>query len=137
MAFNNAPVFRAGGPIAPMRFVAIDATADHQVVQAGVGGKPIGISQVGMKRTPGLAGSDTNIAAEAGDPIQVYTLGDDVPLTCGAAVVRGNMLKPDADGKGIPTAVAADNAGAVALESTSGTGVDVVIRVQILSRTAG
>jgi hypothetical protein len=135
MAFNNAPVFRAGGTIAPMRFVAIDATADHQVVQAGATGKPIGISQVGMKRTPGLAGSDTNIAAEAGDAIAVFTLGDDVPLVAGAAVVRGNMLKPDADGKGIPTAVAADNAGAVALESAGA--ADVIIRVQILSRTAG
>ena len=122
MPKNNTPVFRANGNIGPSLFVKIDTTADHMLLQAGSGDQPIGISQVGMKRTPGLAGSDTTIAAAQGDVCQI---------TAGAAVTRGDLLKADASGRGI-TAGSGDLCGAVALESASGVGV--LIECQIIHR---
>lgn len=125
--FNNQPVFKANGTIAPSVFVKIDTSADGYVIQATDGSSShgdvaIGISQPGMKRPPGVAGSDTTIAAEAADPILVYSLGDVCLLTFGGTVTRGDYLKSDANGKGITASTTADNVGAIALQSgTSGT----------------
>lgn len=132
MSFNNAPGFKAGGTIAPSRFCKIDNTQDGAVVQAVAGDYAPYVSQEGMKRTPGLAGSDNTIAAEANDVLRVYSPGDVCPLTIGAAVTRGDPLKSDASGRGITAAVAADNAMAIALQSGGAAGA--VILVQLMYR---
>ena len=130
--FNNELSFKAGGTIAPASFVKFDTSADEQVVAAGAGDPVIGVSQEGMKRAPGLPGSDTAIAAESGDTVHVYGWGNDCLLTLGGTVTRGDYLKSDASGFGV-TASSGDETGAIALQSgTSG----VKIRVVAVSRKA-
>jgi hypothetical protein len=133
MPFNNEISYRANGTIAPCRFVVIDTTADERVIQASAATTElVGISQEGQKRTPGLAGSDTTIAAEAGDSLRVHGLGNDCLLTLGGTVTRGDLLTSDANGQGI-TASAGNFVGAIALQSgTSG----VKIRVQVVQMKA-
>lgn len=111
MSFMN---LLAGGTIYPSRFVAI-LTTDSP---AGSGGFkavqaddstytiPAGISQVGTDFFPT---SDTdhyagnNYAAVSGENLQVFGQGEqDVLLELGATVTPGQLLKPDADGKGTP-----------------------------------
>jgi len=130
--FNNQPQFKANGTIAPSRLIKIDTTGDGLALQAGAGDKCLGISQSGMKRAPGLPGSDTAIAAEAGDPVQVYALGDVAMLTLGGTVARGDYLKSDATGRGV-TASSGDEVGAVALQSGT---VGTLSLVQVLNRKA-
>ena len=136
MSFNNAPSYIAKGTIAPCSFVKVYTTAgvanDNAVVQAGAGDKCVGISQQGMKRMPGLPGSDTTIAAESGDTLRVYGLGDDCLLQLGGTVTRGDFLKSDASGYGV-TGSSGDECGAEALEA----GISGVrIRVLIVNRKA-
>lgn len=133
MPFNNQINYTAGGTIAPCRFIKGDTSADEQVLQGSAGSACLGITQEGMKGTPGLAGSDTTIAAIAGDQIRAFGLGDNCLLECGAAVTRYDLLKSDSTGRGI-TASATDECGAVALQSGAGAGSK--IRVQILNRKA-
>lgn len=124
---NEKPCFFANGTIAPCRFVKQDTTADDAVLQAGAGDEPVGISQEGMKRAPGLAGSDAAVAAESGDSLQLFGFGDMPLLEYGGTVTRGDWLKPDANGKGV-TASANDIAGAKALKSgVLGTKAPVIV----------
>ncbi len=136
MPFNSAPSFVAGGTISPAVFVKIDTTAgaasDHTVIQATAGSKIHGISQEGMKRAPGLPGSDTTIAAEVGNTLRVYGLGDECLLTLGGTITHGDYLKSDGSGFGV-VASSTDEIGAVALESGAS---GVKIRVQIVNRKA-
>jgi hypothetical protein len=126
----NGPKFRANGTIAPAVFVKIDVTADNMVVQATAGSKISGVSQEGMRRTPGLPGSDNTIAAVAGDEIDVFAPGEVCMLTAGAAVVRGDYLKSDANGLAVPTTTGGTAFyGAEALESASGINVKFQARV--------
>lgn len=129
--FNNAPAMIAGGTIGPSRFCTPSAAADHTVLQSTAGAPSPFISQVGMKRPPGLPGSDNAIAAEAGDQIQLFALGDVCALTAGAAVTRGAFLKSDATGRGIAGA-AGEETWALALESATAAGV--LILVQLMHR---
>lgn len=133
---NNAPMLKAGGTIAPTSFVKISAVADRTVLQAAANTTvTIGISQVGMKRMPGLAGSDTTIAAEAGDQIEICSLGDVCLLTIGAGgCTAGDMLTPGASGAGITSAVGAGNqVGAIALETVA---ANAQALVQIINRVS-
>lgn len=127
--FNNQTPFKANGTIAPSVFVKIDTSGDHLVIQATAGSRTIGISQQGMKRAPGLTGSDTTIAAQAGDALMVFTWGDDAPITCGGTVTAGDLLKSDANGKGVTSSADGDWVAAEALESgTSGAIIRCLIR---------
>lgn len=136
MAWNQGPKFIAGGTIAPARFVMVSTAADNTALQATANAKLIGVSQEGMKRTPGLAGSDDTIAAEANDEIDVFGEGDVAMLTTGAAVVRGDWLQADAAGKAIAAAgVGAHFVGAVALESAGAADVKIQVQVLILAQT--
>lgn len=126
---NNAPSLIAGGTIAPSRFVTHSASADNTVTQSVAASPSPFVSQVGSKRVPGLAGSDAAIAAETGDALQVFALGDVAPIEIGAAVVRGAFLKSDANGRAI-TAVATDEAWALALQS--GGALGAIIMAQLM-----
>jgi hypothetical protein len=130
---NNAGQFRANGTIGPSKYITPDTTADNMVLQATAGQAPIGISQIGMKRAPGLPGSDVTIAAQVGDVVMVYALGDVTELVLGTGgCTRGDFLKSDANGAGVTaTVVGTDEVGARALQS--GTAGQLVL-VQILSR---
>ncbi len=143
MPLNN-PAFRAGGTINASRFVVIDGStatgADFVITQAVAASAPIGISQDGSKRVPGvnsLTASDALIAAEAGDAIQVYGVGDICNLQVGTAadLTAGAFLAPDANGAAI-AAASTKYIGAVALEGASKSvsgGVTNLVRVQVMA----
>lgn len=143
MPLNN-PAFRAGGTINASRFVVIDGSTatgtDFVITQAVAASAPIGISQDGSKRVPGvnsLTAADALIAAEAGDAIQVYGVGDVCNLQVGTAadLTAGTFLAPDANGAAI-AAASTKYIGAVALEAASKSvsgGVTNLVRVQVMA----
>lgn len=130
MGFNMGVPLQANGTIAPSRFVKLDTTGDNLAIQATAGSEIIGISKVDQKRTPGLAGSDTVVAADVGDACHIYTLGDYCMLQYGGTVTAGDLLKSDANGRGV-TASGTDICGARAVESGVNLGF---YNVQIVER---
>jgi hypothetical protein len=133
---NDAPNFVAGGTIAPCRFVSMSATgatpADHTVFQATAGAGTEGdlvdgISQEGTRRF------DSADAAIAGDQLKVYGPGDVCLLELGSGgCTAGQLLKPDANGKGIAATTDQDRVGARALQSgAAGTKVRVQVQPQV------
>jgi hypothetical protein len=86
-----------------------------------------------MKRAPGLPGSDTTIAAEANDPLQIFSLGDVCLLTAGSGGwTAGDYLKSDSSGRGITASSTGDLVGAIALQAASGTGVQALVQVAFI-----
>ena len=83
--------FKAGAAVAKHKIVKPGA-ADDRVVQAADAGDKI----IGVTDRP---------AAAAGDPVDVAVIGE-VPVECGAAVTRGDLLTSDANGKAVPTTTA-------------------------------
>lgn len=98
-----APNLVAAGNIYPSRFVKSYASGDNAVVQAGANEAICGISNEAGRSAP-IPEVSTNYAAISGDALQVYGLGDTCLLELGDTVTRGNLLKGDADGKGVPIA---------------------------------
>lgn len=93
------PSFKAGGTIPPCRCVKQDTTtADSVVLAEDATVAVIGVSQEGMKNPPGVVGSDTAVAAESGDQIQVITFGVAL-VECGGTITRGDQLEPTTGGK--------------------------------------
>jgi hypothetical protein len=126
---NNMIPLRANGTIAPSVFVMIDTTADGMVIQATLNARTIGISQSGMKRAPGLPGSDNTIAAQAGDSIQLFGLGDVCMLQSSAVIVRGATLKSDANGLGLTTVTDTEKVGAIAFQSCGAANVFIMVQI--------
>jgi hypothetical protein len=136
MAWNQGPKFRAGGTISPAVFVKMSTTADNTVLEGTANARTIGVSQEGMKRAPGLPGSDDTIAAESGDEIDVFGLGDVCLIEAGAAVVRGDECESNAAGQAIAAAgVGQHLIGGIALESASGINVKFHILVLHYQKT--
>jgi len=130
----NAPAFIANGTIRPSRFVKIDATKDHAVLEAAAQtDRIIGIAQPGTQDAPGVVGSGTEAAA-AGEQLLVYGEADVCLLEAGAAIVRGDVLKSDAQGRGTPV-LFSETAniffGARALESAAAAGEKIRVVVSL------
>lgn len=130
-----SPNFQANGTISICRFVKVDASyAGNRVIQTtATTDVPIGISQQGSKLAP-LPGAASTAADTAGDPIQVYGIGEICLLQSTAAGwTAGDLLTSDASGQGV-SAVASGGTGfffgAIALETISGAALG---RVQVLS----
>jgi hypothetical protein len=125
------PAWRAGGTIAPSTAVKIDVTADNQVVQAGAGDKCIGISQEGQKGAPGLIGSDTTIAAQAGDSIQVIGPCRVALAQLSGTVTRGDRLASDGSGNLVTfdpaTATSPEYVGYALQSGVSGNLIDILV----------
>lgn len=122
---NQAPSLRAGGNIATASFVKISAAAENTCLQAGDNERVIGASQMGTKYPQGLAGLSNTYAAETGDEIQIFGLGDICRVRAGSGGYgSGNMLKSDASGDAVPVA-------------TTGTTVQWVAAVAIEDAEAG
>ncbi len=124
------PAFRSGGTISPCRAVKIDVSADRQVVQATASSKCIGIAQEGQKGAPGLPGSDSAIAALAGDQLQVIGPGRVALAELGSAVTSGDDLEADGNGRLVPaTTTGVHNIVARALEAGAATGMRINVFV--------
>jgi len=115
---NQAPLLEAGGDIGVSVFVKLSTSAGHTALAAGANEQVIGISQVGPKEPPGLEGASA-LAAEAGDPIQIFGLGDICLLKAGSGGwTAGDNLKAGTAGVGVvaaSTGTTVQNIGAVAL----------------------
>jgi hypothetical protein len=120
------PSYTAGGDITPSRFVNISGT--NQVNQAdAVSDKLVGVAQEWSKNAP-IPGA-SSLAAESGDPVMVYGLGEMCLLTAtSSGWTAGDRLTSNATGKGV-TASGTDQYGAVALSTVTGEGLG---RVQIV-----
>lgn len=102
MAITAGIGFRASGTIAPRRAVAIYAGGFKQVTQATANQQCFGVAQEGQLGTPGLAGSDTTVAANDGQPLEVVPPGSVAAAEAGAAVTAGQRVKADANGRLVP-----------------------------------
>lgn len=131
---NQAPLLRAGGNIATHSFVKLSTSANSTALQAGDNEFVIGIAQVGPKEPPGLSGASTN-AAESGDNVQIFGLGDICLLRAGSGGwTAGDLLKSDSNGDGVTaatTGTTVQNVGAVALETVSA-GELGLVQIQII-----
>lgn len=122
----SLPPMVAGGNIAPMRFVKPSTLADNKCLQCGAGEMPIGISQRGTRNTP-YSSLDDGYAAIAGESLQIYGPTELAMLELGGTVAAGDLLKSDADGKGV-TAGAGTMYGARASQAgTSGKLIEVYV----------
>lgn len=103
------PVFpafpmKATGTIAPCTAVQLDTATDFGCKQSTAATDPaIGVAQEGQKGTPGITGSDTAVAAESGDPVQVYVFGTAL-VKLGGTVAVGDYLEPTTGGAVIASA---------------------------------
>ncbi len=105
----------SAGAIEPYRFVA--GTADDGVVGQGAAG------------TDALVGASGQLGASAADQRIDIAHEGIVPLQFGAAVVFGDLLTSDEDGKAVP-AGPGDRIGAVALENGD---ADVIGTVRLIA----
>jgi hypothetical protein len=121
-------LIQANGTIAPCRFVKLDPSASFSAIQAGAGDRTFGIS-VDATIDPPLSGAST-AAANAGDQLEYYTPGEVCRLELGTGgCTAGDLLKPDANGKGIAGVAATQFYGAEALETgVAGEFVNVMVR---------
>lgn len=131
MARNQVPSLVSGGNIYPCRFVKQSAAADYRGLQCGANEVSLGISHEGTNYPPLSDLVVSAYHAAAGDPIGLYGEGEECLLLAGDTIVRGNRIKSDADGKGVPVltvGTVVQNVGAIAQEScASGS----MFRVQI------
>lgn len=95
----------AAATIKTSRFVIADATHPNAAIQASDGTKlPLGISSNASRRHPDPEYTQTQCdeAALQGETIGIHPSGTvGVDLLCNAAWNPGDLLMPDADGKGI------------------------------------
>jgi hypothetical protein len=114
----------AGGNIPPSRFVKMSAA--NTVVLCGAGELPIGISQRGTRNTP-YSSLDDGYAAIAGESLQVYGLNETCVLELGGTIAATDVIKSDANGKGV-AAGNGDKYGAMASQpGTSGKLSEVLV----------
>lgn len=118
---NVSPNLKARGTILPSRFVKLSTGFDNSALPAGDNERVVGVSQAGTRDAPGVAGA-SGVAADDGDEVQVFGLGDICLLQAGTGgFVHGDRLKSDAVGRGVPVATTGtviQNVGAYALETT-------------------
>lgn len=109
--------FRAGGTIQPSTFVKLSTSADNTVLAAGSGDLPIGIATPSAKLVPAF--SQTGEAADSGDSVTVFGLGEVCLLLAGSGgLTHGDLVKSDSNGAGI-TASGGDKVGAFCLSNAS------------------
>ena len=122
---------KAGGDIRPSRFISL--SADYTVLESNATDLPFGIAHDSTKAAPadGLASANH---AELDDQVSYYKLGDSCLLEAGIAFSAGELLGPDAEGRGTTAIAAGDVAGAIALESAAAAGE--LVRVQVVQIVA-
>lgn len=120
----------AGGTIAPSRFVKLSQAAAWTVLQADSGNGILGVMQEGQRNAPGLPGSDTTIAAIAGDAgtFNIYQAGDKCRIELLVAVGAGQALKASTGGKAIAhTSGSADIGGFAMTDGATGDFIEMLV----------
>lgn len=86
--------------IAVSVFVNILSNDNYTVEVCDAGDLAFGVSQEGTNKGP-IPGV-TGYAAETGESLKVYTIGDTCVITADATITAGAYLKPSADGEATP-----------------------------------
>jgi hypothetical protein len=110
---DNIRPFTARGAVRPYRFVKDDSTDDYSVVEADAGDAIVGI----------YMGFDD---LASGDKCPTKTSGQAKLKAGTGGWSKGEFIKSDADGQGIPVTADLDVYGAVALEDAAAGEVSVV-----------
>ena len=122
---NTPPTLVAGGTIRTSRFVKLSSAADNTALEADANEEAIGVSYEGSNYPPLSDLVSTDNAAVEGQEFRVYGPGDVCQIVAGDAVTRGQKLKSDADGRGVPIATSGTTLqryGGFALESAAAAG---------------
>ena len=130
----NITQYVAGGNISPCRFITQSATAPFTAIQAGAGDPTFGISQEGTTVVPidGYTNASSVYAATEGLPVPYWGEHDECLIELAGTVDVGDLLKSDADGKGVKGTAGTDKCGARALQ---GGATGEKIRVVVLDST--
>lgn len=119
----------AGGTIAPSVFVKQTSTA-FTILQADSGNGLLGVMQEGQRGPPGITGSDSAVAAIAGDvaSFNIYQTGDRCRVKCIGSVTAGQALKASTGGQAIShTSGSADIGGFALTNANSGELVEILV----------
>ncbi len=97
------PAFYAASTIAPFKWVNIYATGARKVEQcdSATADQPFGLSPEGQKGPPGVTGSDTTVAAVAGDPILIVGPGRVGLSKAAESISCGDKVKTDGNGDSV------------------------------------
>lgn len=127
MGILPGPAFVASANIGPFRVVKLSTTPRNVTQCTATTDQPIGVAQPGMKGTPGVAGSDTTIAAAQGDPIQVLTGGNVAKVVLGTGgCTAADKLTVDANGAAVTMPAGAGNYNVLGWALETGSAGDVV-----------
>lgn len=126
----NITQYVAGGNIYPCRFITQSSAAPFTAIQAVADDPTFGIAMEGTTVVPidGYTNASSVFAATVGLPVPYWGEHDDALLELGGTVTQGDLLKADADGKGVKGTAGTDKCGARALQSgVAGNKIRVVI----------
>lgn len=114
---NQIPLV-AGGDIRPARFIKLSGAADYTALESDANERVFGISIDAAQDAP-IPSADAD-AADDGDQFRYFSIGDECLLELGGTVAAADLLKSDADGKGVviaTTGTTIQNIGARAIEA--------------------
>lgn len=127
--------FVASAAIRPSRFVKLSGV--RQAAQAGDNEEILGVAQEGSNRAP-LQDLVTDVyAAQAGESLLVYSVGEMCLVEAGAQITAGQLLKSDSQGRAVPVATTGttiQNYGAIALEAAASAGEKILVLVTPLQK---
>lgn len=131
---TTSPSYLAFGTIRPCRVVKAYTSADYGVLEADANEFGIGISMEGTEEAP-IPSASTNAATgttTAPLPLNIHGPNELCKLELGGTVAAGDLIKSDADGKGVVallTGTTIQNIVARALQAgDSGDKIDVVVQ---------
>lgn len=127
--------FRASGNILPSRFVKI--SGPKTVAQAGDNEEIIGVAFEGTQKAPLADLVSTAHAAEAGQSVAVYSVGEICLVEAGGAVNAGALVRSDSQGRAVAvesTGTTIRNYGGIALEPATAAGQKIQILVMPLQK---
>ena len=132
---SHLAVFRAlpSYSILPMQFVTFDGVAGDFLIRPATAATdiPVGVSQVGYDVPPNLiqalssnTATYTPVAAQPGEELACYTIGDIAPVVLGAAVTAGSMITFNSSGLAVMAVPGAGSwFGGIAVQAGSTGGV--------------
>lgn len=126
----NITQYVAGGNIYPCRFITQSSAAPFTAIQAVADDPTFGIAMEGTTIVPidGYTNASSVFAATVGYPAPYWGEHDEALLELGGTVAQGDLLKADADGKGVKGTAGTDKCGARALQSgVAGEKIRVVV----------
>ena len=124
-----SPSFKAGGDIAPSRFVK-GGSSDFTVVQATANALVLGISFEGTQEPP-IPGYSTPLAASDGEQLKVYGEGEECLVEAGGTIAAFGEVKSDANGKAVAVATTGTTVQEIAAVALEGGASGELIRVRI------